>query len=96
LPNKLIVEEGYGQIFRFQVALDSAGFVSNCTPLPGGTIDALQITDRQKNLAAWLRAQRFSDDGQDGGEAGAEAGAGGGGDGMVVGQLELQIEALSQ
>ena len=92
LPNKLIVEEGYGQIFRFQVALDSAGFVSNCTPLPGGTIDALQITDRQKNLAAWLRAQRFSDDGQDGGEAGA----GGGGDGMVVGQLELQIEALSQ
>ena len=85
LPNKLVVEEGYGQIFRFQVALDSAGFVSNCTPLPGGTIDALQITDRQKDLAAWLRAQRFSDDG-----------GGGGGDGMVVGQLELQIEALSQ
>ena len=85
LPNKLVVEEGYGQIFRLQVALDSAGFVSNCTPLPGGTIDALQITDRQKDLAAWLRAQRFSDDG-----------GGGGGDGMVVGQLELQIEALSQ
>lgn len=81
LPNKLVVEEGYGQIFRFQVALDSAGFVSNCIPLPGGTIDTLQITDRQKNLAAWLRAQRFSDD------------VGGG---MVVGQLELQIEALSQ
>ena len=86
LPNKLIVEEGYGQIFRFQVALDAAGFVSNCTPLPGGTIDTMQITDRQRNLAAWLRAQRFSDDGQ----------GGGGGDGMVVGQLELQIEALSQ
>ena len=50
----------------------------------------MQITDRQRNLAAWLRAQRFSDDGQGGGEAG------GGGDGMVVGQLELQIEALSQ
>ena len=69
------------QIFRFQVALDSAGFVSNCIPLPGGTIDTLQITDRQKNLAALLRAQRFSDD------------VGGG---MVVVQLELQIEALSQ
>ena len=81
LPNKLVVDEGYGQIFRFQIALDAAGYVSNCTPLPGGTVDSVKITDRQRNLAAWLRAQRFSDGGK-------EAAA------MVVGQLELQIEAL--
>jgi len=83
LPNKLIVDEGYGQIFRFQIALDAAGFVSNCTPLPGGTIDSIKTTERQRNLAAWLRAQRFSD----GGEGAPE---------MVAGQLELQIEALSK
>lgn len=83
LPNKLIIDEGYGQIFRFQIALDAAGFVSNCTPLPGGTVDAIKITDRQRDLASWLRAQRFSDGGDEAPQ-------------MVVGQLELQIEALSQ
>ena len=90
LPNKLVVDEGYGQIFRFQIAIDAAGFVSNCTPLPGGTVDTVKITDRQRNLAAWLRAQRFSgvDDGADSVEAGDEE--------LVVGQLELQIEALTQ
>ncbi len=83
LPNKLIIDEGYGQIFRFQIALDAAGFVSNCTPLPGGTVDTIKITDRQRDLAAWLRAQRFSDGGEEAPK-------------MMVGQLELQIEALSQ
>ncbi|MDG1358181.1 MAG: hypothetical protein P8P36_08310 [Akkermansiaceae bacterium] len=83
LPNKLVIDEGYGQIFRFQIALDAAGFVSNCTPLPGGTVDSVKITDRQRNLAAWLRAQRFSDGGKDAAE-------------MVVGQLELQIEAFAR
>ncbi|MGB2403082.1 MAG: hypothetical protein ACPIA7_06685, partial [Akkermansiaceae bacterium] len=83
LPNKLIIDEGYGQIFRFQIALDAAGFVSNCTPLPGGTVDTIKITDRQRDLASWLRAQRFT-------EGGDEAPP------MVVGQLELQIDALSR
>lgn len=83
LPNELIVDEGYGQIFRFQIALDSAGFVSNCTPLPGGTADAVIISDRQRDLASWLRSQRFKEDEQ-------------GGDGMVVGEVELQIEALRE
>jgi len=81
LPNELIVDEGYGQIFRFQIALDSAGFVSNCMPLPGGSADTVIVSDRQKDLASWLRSQRFKEDEQ-------------GGDEMIVGEVELQIEAL--
>lgn len=83
LPNELIIDEGYGQIYRFQIALDSAGFVSNCTPLPGGTTDTLIISDRHKDLASWLRSQRFREDEQEGA-------------GMIVGEVELQIEALRE
>jgi len=61
--------------------LDSAGFVSNCMPLPGGSADTVIVSDRQKDLASWLRSQRFKEDEQ-------------GGDEMIVGEVELQIEAL--
>lgn len=83
LPRTLIFDEGFGQVYRFQISLDAAGFVSNCVPLPGGTTDAVVITDRQKTLAAWLRVQRFREDEEEL-------------QGMVVGELDLQIEALRQ
>ena len=81
LPRGLIVDESFGQIYRFQVSLDEDGFVSNCVPLPGGTTDSIAVTERQKMLASWIRMQRFSED-----EKQSE--------GMVVGELDLQIEAL--
>lgn len=83
LPRELIIDEGFGQLYRFQISLDAAGFVSNCVPLPGGTTDAVVITDRQKTLAAWLRMQRFRQDEEET-------------QGMVVGELDLQIEALRE
>ncbi|MGB1937586.1 MAG: hypothetical protein ACPIGG_06520 [Akkermansiaceae bacterium] len=83
LPRGLIVDESFGQVYRFQISLDADGFVSNCLPLPGGTTDSIVVTERQKTLAAWIRMQRFSQD-----EKQSE--------GMVVGELDLQIEALRQ
>lgn len=80
LPVDLIADEAFGQTFRFQLGLDESGFVSICIPLPGGSTDVTNITDREKKLAAWLRALRFNV---------AEQTM----TGLTMGQLELQIEA---
>ena len=79
----LVADDGYGQVYRFQLGLDESGFVSSCMPLPGGTTDVTKITTRQKKLAAWLRTQRFK-------SADKKT------EGLVTGQLELQIEAMRQ
>jgi len=78
LPTDLVADDSFGQSFRFMVELDSLGIVRSCVSLPGGTMDATKATDLQKNLATWLRLQKFNAVNQ--GEA-------------VTGQLELQIEA---
>ena len=83
LPADLVTDEGYGQVYRFQLGLDRFGFVSACIPLTGGSRDITKITDRQRKLAAWLRTQRFSPAGSEDKE-------------MVIGQLELQIKALRE
>lgn len=83
MPGDLISDDGYGQVYRFQLGLDESGAVTTCIPLPGGTTDITKITSRQKILAAWLRAQRFQ-------PADEET------SGVATGQLELQIEALRQ
>lgn len=83
LPLDLVSDDGFGQVFRFQIGLDASGFVVTCVPLPGGTTDVTKITDRQKKLAAWIRSQRF-------GAAEQES------TGIVAGQLELQIEVIRE
>lgn len=80
LPLDLVADNWLGQTFRFQIRLDAKGFVTSCIPLLGGTADAPQVTDRHKNLAAWIRTQSF--------KPAESAGRLPGG-----GQLELQIEA---
>lgn len=81
LPADLVADDWYGQTFRFYVQLAPSGQVVSCVPLMGGTLEAAVVTDRQKNLADWLRRQVFKP-----GEAG--------GKGNGFGRLQLQIEAL--
>jgi len=78
LPPDLIADDSFGQSFRFMVELDASGIVRSCVSLPGGTMDATKATDLQKDLATWLRLQKFN---------AAKKGE------AVTGQLELQIEA---
>lgn len=80
LPLDLVSDDWFGQTFRFQIRLDVNGAVTSCVPLLGGTADAPQITDRHKNLAAWIRTQSFKPV-----EPASQQSGGG--------QLELQIEA---
>ncbi len=77
LPTDLVADDSFGQSFRFMVELDASGIVLSCVSLPGGTMDATKATDLQKDLAAWLRLQKFNKADRDG---------------AVTGQLELQIE----
>ncbi|MBT8043540.1 MAG: hypothetical protein KJO79_01210 [Verrucomicrobiae bacterium] len=80
LPVDLVEDDWFGQTFRFYLSLDQSGRVSSCVPLMGGTLDTALITDRQKNLAVWLRQQTFK--AKEAGDQGDE-----------FGKLELQIEA---
>ncbi len=80
LPAGLVEDDWYGQTFHFYVQLAPSGQVASCVPLPGGTLDAAVITDRQKNLADWLRRQVFKPR-----QAGGEGGS--------FGWLQLRIEA---
>lgn len=80
LPVDLVADDWFGQTFRFYIRLDDQGVVTSCVPLLGGTLDAPTITDRQKNLAAWIRTQRFASLSSNDGDTG-------------FGQLQLQIEA---
>lgn len=78
IPADLVADDSFGQSFRFMLEIDASGIVNGCLPLPGGTMDAVKTTDRQRKLAAWLRTQRFRPADHDG---------------LATGQLELQIEA---
>ena len=81
LPVNLVLEDWYGQSFRFLLGVDEGGVVRSCVLLSGGSMGMVRATDRQKELAFWLRAQRF--------KPAKEAG-------MVFGELYLQIEATRE
>lgn len=81
LPTNLVTEDWLGQSFRFMLGIDGRGIVRSCIPLPGGSMGGGRATDRQKDLAVWLRAQRFK-------AAEDEA--------MQFGELQLQIEATRE
>lgn len=80
LPPDLVADDWFGQTFRFQVSLEASGVVRSCVALPGGTTDVSKVTDRQKNLAAWIRTQQFK-----AAKLGSKT--------IDAGQLEIQIEA---
>ena len=81
LPANLVSEDWFGQSFRFMVGVDSKGIVRSCVSLPGGSMGVVRVTDRQEELAVWLRAQRFKSVDKEG---------------MVFGELELQIDATRE
>lgn len=80
VPLDLVTDDSFGQIFRFQVSLETSGVVRSCIALPGGTTDVSKVTDRQKDLSAWIRTLKFK---------AAKAGV----SRIDTGQLELRIEA---
>ncbi len=79
LPPNLVADDSFGQSFLFLITMDAKGIIRGCMPLPGGSTDASKTTERQKNLATWLRLQRFKPAAHPKGD--------------VTGELELQIEA---
>ncbi|MFK7910579.1 MAG: hypothetical protein AB8F34_08250 [Akkermansiaceae bacterium] len=81
LPANLVTEDWFGQSFRFIIGVDERGIVRSCVPLPGGSMGGVRATDRQKNLAVWLRAQRL--------KAADKAGT-------TFGELHIQIEATRE
>ena len=76
-----MTEDWFGQSFRFMLGVDQRGVVRSCMPLPGGSMGVVRITDREKNLAVWLRAQRFKSSEEKG---------------TAFGELKLQIEAIRE
>lgn len=83
LPPDLVASDWFGQIFRFQVSLETSGVVRSCVALPGGTTDVSNVTDRQEDLAHWIRNLRFKE-----AKPGVET--------IDAGQLEIQIEASKE
>lgn len=81
LPANLVTEDWFGQSFRFMLGVDADGIVRSCVPLPGGTMEVVRATDRQRDLAVWLRTRRFKP---------AK------GRGMAFGELKIQIEATRE
>ncbi len=81
LPANLVTEDWFGQSFRFMLGVDEDGIVRSCVPLPGGSTGAIRATDRQKELAVWVRTQRFKPTAQKG---------------VAFGELQLQIEATRE
>ena len=59
LPKPLINEAVYGQSFKFILALDSKGHVYSCLPLTGGAVASNKPTAYQKQVASWLKLQKF-------------------------------------
>jgi hypothetical protein len=81
LPDDLMADEWFGQSFRFLVGIDSLGVVRGCLSLSGGSMEVAKPTEKQKMLAAWLRRMTFKPSDHDT---------------LVIGVLELQIEARSE
>ncbi|BDS05949.1 hypothetical protein NT6N_09890 [Oceaniferula spumae] len=82
LPRALVAEEWFGQSFRFMIGIDAKGIVRGCVSLSGEGLEAVKPSEKQKLLSAWLRSQRFLPVDSD--------------QPVVIGVLELQIEALRE
>jgi len=81
LPQALVAEEWYGQVFRFLISIDEKGVVGDCLSLSGESLEALKPSAKEKLMAGWLRRQKF------------EPAIG---EPMRRGVVELQIEALQE
>lgn len=59
-PAHLVTEEWLGQTFRFILTLTPRGTVGSVFPVQGGTLDEGQLSESQKALLTWIKAQHFT------------------------------------